>query len=153
MKYALALLLAWFWWESIIWIVEGKYLMDLFGFWWCNGIQCLNYVNWVVFCVESLCYFMFTQGLIPKHFSNFLCIKPPIHSHLIVFSVTLDAYYQTQNCTYVSSHVCDLLCAQFLSLHSYPLFLNSKLRIKKNSERIFFDRTFGHGCPFEQKPT
>jgi hypothetical protein len=31
MKYVLALLVACFWWESIIGIVEGKPLMDLLG--------------------------------------------------------------------------------------------------------------------------
>jgi hypothetical protein len=31
MKYALALLVACFWWESIIGIVEGKKFMDLLG--------------------------------------------------------------------------------------------------------------------------
>jgi hypothetical protein len=31
MKYALALLVACFWWESIVRIVEGNFLMDLFG--------------------------------------------------------------------------------------------------------------------------
>jgi hypothetical protein len=53
-NYALALLLACFLWESILWIVQGKFLMDLLGF-WSNGIQCLSYINWVISYVGSLC--------------------------------------------------------------------------------------------------
>jgi hypothetical protein len=74
MKYILALLFVCFWWEFIIWIMEGKFLMDLFGF-WSNDIQCLSYINWVVFYVGFFFGFLFTQGLILKNFSVFFIHK------------------------------------------------------------------------------
>ncbi len=83
-----------------------------------NGIQCLNCINWIVSCVRSFCCSLFTQGLIPKHFLNFLCIKPLIHSCLIVFECYLRCLLPNIKLHISKHHVCDLKCSH-LKVHIF----------------------------------
>jgi hypothetical protein len=109
-----------------IWILVGKFLMDLLGF-WSDAIQsCHHYFNGVVYCVWSilahanffiymLCLFLlFTQRNISRHLVYFFSawnFKLTIISLFI--NVALDLYYQTKNYTKVKKNVCAPKCSLF----------------------------------------